>query len=113
MALFKQREGQSMTQLSLFDESPQQPEPPAAPAAAPETSLLELAVALAGERMRNGTNRKTLESWVQKYGDERVRHALINGSTTQHVLGPGNRFFLSKWEWQLFAPYEEVYASCF
>jgi len=72
---------------------------------------VELAVHLAGENMRKNINLRTLTSWVQRFGTERVHEALESRGCAQHLNGPGDRRYLARWEWMLFAPYEEVFVA--
>ena len=115
-------------QLSLFDEPTKVRERKAGSQAAtpdpkPDTKgpepldeeapLVDLAVDLAGERMRKPVYLRTLDRWVEKYGEAGVRDALVNRHCTrcEQVWGPGDRHFLSRWEWKLFGPFEEVFAA--
>jgi hypothetical protein len=91
-------------QLTLFEEAKPDEE---------ETTDV-LAANLTGCDMTWGPNQKTLAAWVRKYGDVRVREML----STPYSYGviyfhnPGSRY-LSRWEWQLFSPPEEVVPMCF
>ena len=89
-------------QLSLFDEPTKVRERKAGSQAAtpdpkPDTKgpepldeeapLVDLAVDLAGERMRKPVNLRTLDRWVEKYGEAGVRDAA--GEPSLHEVRAG------------------------
>jgi hypothetical protein len=81
-------------QLELFAEPP-----------SPET-LAALAQRVTGIPMKWPVNHITLAGWVQKYGEPVVREELENYCLW--YLLPTPHRFLAQWEWQLFAPADEI-----